>query len=85
MGAMLAQEGPDGVQHAVYYLSKKFLPSEVQSGREDVLDHDMGYKETKALFPVLQNTSCLKDRSTKVFILSTCFDQKNVSMVITLN
>ena len=28
MGAMLAQEGPEGVQHAVYYLSKKFLPYE---------------------------------------------------------
>ena len=26
MGAMLAQEGPEGVEHAVYYLSKKFLP-----------------------------------------------------------
>ena len=25
MGAMLAQEGPKGVEHAVYYLSKKFL------------------------------------------------------------
>ena len=25
MGAMLAQEGPEGVEHAVYYLSKKFL------------------------------------------------------------
>ena len=28
MGAMLAQEGPEGVEHAVYYLSKKFLPYE---------------------------------------------------------
>ena len=28
MGAMLAQEGPKGIQHAVYYLSKKFLPYE---------------------------------------------------------
>ena len=26
MGEMLAQEGPEGVEHAVYYLSKKFLP-----------------------------------------------------------
>ena len=26
MGAMLAQEGPEGVEHAVYYLIKKFLP-----------------------------------------------------------
>ena len=25
MGAMLAQEGPEGVEHVVYYLSKKFL------------------------------------------------------------
>ena len=25
MGAILAQEGPEGVEHAVYYLSKKFL------------------------------------------------------------
>ena len=25
---MLAQEGPEGVEHAVYYLSKKFLPYE---------------------------------------------------------
>ena len=28
MGAMLAQEGPKGVEYAVYYLSKKFLPYE---------------------------------------------------------
>ena len=28
MGAMLAQEGSEGVEHAVYYLSKKFLPYE---------------------------------------------------------
>ena len=28
MGAMLAQEGPKGVKHAVYYLSKKFMPYE---------------------------------------------------------
>ena len=28
MGAMLVQEGPEGVEHAVYYLSKKFLPYE---------------------------------------------------------
>ena len=28
MGAMLAQEGPKGVEHTVYYLSKKFLPYE---------------------------------------------------------
>ena len=28
MGAMLAQEGSKGVEHAVYYLSKKFLPYE---------------------------------------------------------
>ena len=28
IGEMLAQEGPEGVQHAVYYLSKKFLPYE---------------------------------------------------------
>ena len=28
MGAMLAQEGPEGVEHTVYYLSKKFLPYE---------------------------------------------------------
>ena len=27
-GAMLAQEVPEGVEHAVYYLSKKFLPYE---------------------------------------------------------
>ena len=26
MGAMLAQEGLEGVEHAVYYLRKKFLP-----------------------------------------------------------
>ena len=26
MGAMLVQERPEGVEHAVYYLSKKFLP-----------------------------------------------------------
>ena len=28
MGIMLAQEGPEGIEHAVYYLSKKFLPYE---------------------------------------------------------
>ena len=28
MGAILAQEGPEGVEHAMYYLSKKFLPYE---------------------------------------------------------
>ena len=28
IGAMLAQEGSEGVEHAVYYLSKKFLPYE---------------------------------------------------------
>ena len=28
MGAMLAQEGPEGVEYAKYYLSKKFLPYE---------------------------------------------------------
>ena len=28
MGVMLAQEGPKGVEHAAYYLSKKFLPYE---------------------------------------------------------
>ena len=28
MGAMLAQEGSEGVEHAVYYLSMKFLPYE---------------------------------------------------------
>ena len=26
MGAMLAQEGPESVEHTVYYLSKKFMP-----------------------------------------------------------
>ena len=28
MGAMLAQEGSEGIEHAVYYLSKKFIPYE---------------------------------------------------------
>ena len=28
IGAMLAQEGDGSVEHAVYYLSKKFLPYE---------------------------------------------------------
>ena len=28
MGAILSQEGPEGVEHAVYYLSKKFLSYE---------------------------------------------------------
>ena len=28
MGAMLVQEGPEGIEHVVYYLSKKFLPYE---------------------------------------------------------
>ena len=26
MGVMLAQEGLEGIEHTVYYLSKKFLP-----------------------------------------------------------
>ena len=29
LGAMLAQEDENGVEHAIYYLSKKFLPYEV--------------------------------------------------------
>ena len=28
MGAMLAQEGLEGINHALYYLRKKFLPYE---------------------------------------------------------
>ena len=28
MGAMLAHKGPEGIEHAVYYLSKKLLPYE---------------------------------------------------------
>lgn len=28
MGAILAKEGLEGIEHAVYYLSKKFLPYE---------------------------------------------------------
>ena len=28
MGAMLAQEEPKGLEHAIYYLNKKFLPYE---------------------------------------------------------
>ena len=28
MGVILAQEGPEGVEHAVYYLRNKFLPYE---------------------------------------------------------
>ena len=28
MRAILGQEGPEGVEHALYYLSKKFLPYE---------------------------------------------------------
>ena len=28
MGAMLKQERPEGVEHVVYYVSKKFLPYE---------------------------------------------------------
>ena len=29
VGAILAQEDENGVEHAIYYLSKKFLPYEV--------------------------------------------------------
>ena len=73
MGAMLVQEGPEGVEHAVYYLSKKFLPYEEKYNlvEKNMFDHDLGYKETKALFPVLQNTGYLKNRSIEVFIAST--------------
>ena len=28
IGAMLVQEGPEGVEHAIYYLRKKFIPYE---------------------------------------------------------
>ena len=28
MGAMLVQEGPEGIEYTVYYLSKKLLPYE---------------------------------------------------------
>ena len=28
MGAMLVQEGPEGIKHTVHYLTKKFLPYE---------------------------------------------------------
>ena len=51
MGAMLAQERPEGAEHAVYYLSKKFLPYEEK--------YDLGYKKVKTLFPVLQSTGCV--------------------------
>lgn len=44
-------------------------------------NHDLNYKEIEALFPVIQNTICFKDRSFKVFVSSTCFDRENVSMV----
>ena len=30
IGAMVAQENEDGIEHAVYYLSKKLLPYEVK-------------------------------------------------------
>ena len=30
IGAMVAQENEDGIEHAVYYLSKKLLPYEAK-------------------------------------------------------
>ena len=50
-----------------------------------MFDHDMGYKEAKALFLVLQNIGCLKNRSIEVFVPSTYFDWKDVSVASTLN
>ena len=50
-----------------------------------MFDHDLGYKEAKALFLVLQNTGDFEDRSIEVFVSSTCFDWKNVSVVSILN
>ena len=50
-----------------------------------MFDHDLGYKEAKVLFLVLQNTGGFEDRSIEVFVPSTCFDWKNVSVVSTLN
>ena len=50
-----------------------------------MFDHDMGYKEAKPLFPVLQNIGYFKDRSIEVFVSSTCFDWKNILVVSTLN
>ena len=41
-----------------------------------MFDHDLGYKEAKALFLALQNTGGFKDRSIMVFVSSTCFDWK---------
>ena len=49
-----------------------------------MFNHDLGYKEAKALFLVLQNTGCFKDRSIEVFVPSTCFDWKNISVVSSL-
>lgn len=46
-----------------------------------MFDCDMGYKEVKALFLVIQSTSSFKDTSFKVLVSSTSFDWKNVSMV----
>ena len=50
-----------------------------------MFDHNMGYKEAKALFTVLKNTGGFEDRSIEVFVPSTYFDWKNVSMASTLN
>ena len=50
-----------------------------------MFDHDLGYKEAKALFSVLQNTGGFEDRSIEVFVPSTCFDWKNDSVASTLN
>ena len=49
MRAMLVQEGLECVEHAVYYLSKKFLPYEEK--------YDL--VEKMCLISVLQNTGCL--------------------------
>ena len=50
-----------------------------------MFDHDLGYKEAKALFLILQNTGGFKDRSIEVFVPSTYFEWKNVLVASTLN
>ena len=51
VGVMLAQEGEEKVEHAVYYLSKKLLP--LQSSGENMSGCDLGNKEAPTLFPIL--------------------------------
>ena len=83
----MAQEGQEGVEHAMYYLSKKFLPYEEKYNlvEKTCLIMIWATRKLKILFSILQNTGCFKDRSIEVFIPSTYFDWKYISVVSTFN